>query len=220
MRDIRNSAKVKEYSKGPKGKAFRRMIENMFRILRQMFEPGRSKHADKLSNKGKPLLNKIYSFRTLELYQAVCCCFLIWAFVQHGCARIDEARELVPAYLEMRIAEGMSAWTIHLDASAIAKLYQCSYTEFGVILPKRQRGNIVKNIIDAELLAYFENRYPMLAEFCKSCGLRRKELLNLRVSDIYLDDKGRVIVHVRQGKGGKKERLKQCLISIMKNLNL
>lgn len=207
MRDIRHSKKVKELKEGPRGGAFQRMINNMFRILRQMIEPGRSKHADKLINNGKPLLDKIYSFRTLELYQAVCCSFLIWAFLEYGCTKINEAREFIPMYLEMRIANGLSAWTVHLDASALAKLYQCSYLDFGVVLPNRKRGDIGKNIIDYDKLVYYEKKYPILAAFCRSCGLRRKEILMVRVQDIYLDTKGRVIVYVRQGKGGKKREV-------------
>ena len=43
-----------------------------------------------------------------------------------------------------------------------------------------------------------------LESFCHSTGLRRHELEQVTADDIHRDEKGRVIVLVRHGKGGKR----------------
>jgi len=43
-----------------------------------------------------------------------------------------------------------------------------------------------------------------LEAFCRACGLRRHEVAQLHPTDAYRSAKGNVIVHVRQGKGGKE----------------
>jgi integrase len=105
----------------------------------------------------------------------------------------------------MRIEQKLSAWTIHKDASALAKLYQCSYLDFGVKLPRRERKNRVKNrtnplVNDPE----YESVVHAICEFCAATGLRRHELLALRGDDIILDKYGNPAILVRQGKGGKR----------------
>ena len=208
MRDIRNSRKAREMYAGPHGRRFKRMIRRVYGKLLKMFEPGRSKHIDKINNNGKPLIDKIYSYGTLESYMSVCFRFFVWVFNQYSCFRIDEAINHVPAYLNMRINRKLSAWTIHLDASAIAKLYQCSYIEFGVELPVRRRSDVKKNKIERELLMQYEEEYSELAEFCKSSGLRRKEMKTLKPNEITSSKNGDTFVYVRCGKGGKKRTVK------------
>ncbi len=41
-------------------------------------------------------------------------------------------------------------------------------------------------------------------DFYRGCGLRRVEMLRLKGEDVYRDERGNVIVHVRKGKGGKE----------------
>ena len=203
----KDKKKVKALKDQPNGTKCIDMIFHSQNELIAMFEPGAKKHEDKLQNNGKPLQDRLYCYRTLDMYVDVGCTFCIWVFNEYDCTELPEARQYVPEYLQMRIDQNLSAWTIRLDASALAKLYHCSYVDFGVPLPVRHRGDIVKNFIDEETLERLEEKYPSLAKFCRSCGLRRKELFLLRPEDISVDDRNRVIVYVRRGKGGKQREV-------------
>lgn len=170
-----------------------------------MFQPGRSKHQDKLQNNGKPLRNVMYSYCTRKTYVKVGCHFANWAKATHECRTLAEAYQYVPAYLQERKNKGYSAWTIKKDACALAKLYQCkSYHAFGVSFEPCERKNRVKNRIDPWLNLpekYAENKD--LYELCLSLGVRHKELVRLTTDDILIDKHGRLRVNIRQGKGGR-----------------
>ena len=62
--------------------------------------------------------------------------------------------------------------------------------------------------------------------FIEACGLRRAELLNLRVRDIHQDDKGRVWIHVAK-QAGRRERdvpvltgCEEVILTLMRNARL
>ena len=165
---------------------------------------GCSKHDDKLANGGKPRQDRIYSGQTMTTYMRCCAQFAVWVRKQYGCKWIADARVYVGVYLQRRMDRGLSGWTIRRDACALAKLYQCRSTEFGVKLPTRCRAD-VKRYADAESkAAEFEASYPELAQACKCCGLRVHELRLLRTDDVTVNEKGKCVVTVRKGKGGKR----------------
>lgn len=163
-----------------------------------------SKHKDKLRNNGKPARGKIYSGCTLSNYIAACCRFLKWVRREYGCADLDIARQYVGTYLRLRIRKGMSAWTVRAEAAALAKIYQCSMCDFGVKLPKRRRRDVKQHRGNRWAGHYDSIKHKALELFCRACGLRRHEVAQLRPTDVYRSNKGNVIVHVRQGKGGKE----------------
>lgn len=163
-----------------------------------------SKHQDKLKNNGKPARDKIYSGCTLSNYIAACCRFLRWVRKEYGCIDLDAAMRHVGAYLRLRIRQGMSAWTVRAEAAALAKLYQCSMCDFGVKLPKRRRRDVTQHRGNRWVGHYDSIQHSTLELFCGACGLRRHEVAQLRPSDVYRSARGNVIVHVRQGKGGKE----------------
>lgn len=163
-----------------------------------------SKHKDKLKNNGKPAKEKIYSGCTLTNYIAACCRFLRWIRKEYGCNDLVAARQYVGTYLRLRIRQGMSAWTVRAEAAALAKLYQCSMSDFGVKLPKRRRRDVKQHRRNAYVGHYDSKKHYLLEAFCRACGLRRHEVAQLRVSDVYRSAQGNVIIHVRQGKGGRE----------------
>lgn len=163
-----------------------------------------SKHQDKLKNNGKPAKDKIYSGCTLSNYIAACCRFLKWVRREYGCIDLDTAMQYVGAYLRLRIRQDMSAWTVRAEAAALAKLYQCSMCDFGVKLPKRRRRDVTQHRGNRWVGHYDVEKHRHLEAFCRACGLRRHEVAKLRPSDVYRSARGNVIVHVRQGKGGKE----------------
>ena len=103
-------------------------------------------------------------------------------------------------YLEYRIARGLSAWTVALDAAAIAKLYDCHIADLEVDLPKRRRSDVKRS--RGRVCDFNEKKHQTVVDFCKGTGLRRHELLMLRKSEVWSEGKD-VFVFVRQGKGGK-----------------
>ena len=183
-----------------KKSSIRLCIERLF----GMRSFGQSKHRDKCANNGKPARNKIYSGSTLTGYIAACCRFLRWVRREYGCIELDTARQYVGTYLRLRIQQDMSAWTIRAEAAALAKLYQCSMYDFGVALPKRRRRDVKQHRRNAYIGHYDSKKHYLLEAFCRACGLRRHEVAQLRRSDVYRSSRGNVIVHVRQGKGGKE----------------
>ena len=172
--------------------------------LMAMAAYGQSKHQDKIANGGKPLQDRIYSGNTMTTYMRCCAQFAVWVRKRYGCKWIAEAQVYVGVYLQNRIDRGLSGWTVRRDACALAKLYQCHSTDFGVKLPTRRRAD-VKRYDDVERrVAAFEASYPELAQVCQGCGLRVHELRQLRVDDVTINCKGKCVVTVRRGKGGKR----------------
>lgn len=171
---------------------------------------GDSKHADKIANDGKPAREKIYSSKTMDNYIDVAVRFVRWARKIHGCRMLEDARQFVPEYLSQRIEQGKSAWTVRLEASALAKLYGCGINDFGVVLPQRQRQDVTQHRQDKWVGHFNPDKHKDLAAFGKSTGLRRHEMAAVAPEDVWRDEDGRVIVHVAQGKGGK-ERFVEAL---------
>lgn len=146
----------------------------------------------------------IYSFKTYQVYKEHCLKFVSWARETHGAKTLEKAREYVKEYLEKHIEEGRSAWTIRLEASALAKLYGCSSVDFGVKLPERRREDIHRSRLEREHDRKFsEEKNRDLIEFCRGTGLRRKELAALQPRDI-IERGGVLYIHVRRGKGGRE----------------
>lgn len=193
-------------------------------IVRQAIEKldsmaafGQSKHLDKKENSGKPAVEKIYSFSTMKNYKEICVKYANWARSEHGCRTLEEAQQYTGAYLQQRMDAGASAWTIRRDAAGLAKLYQIKTTELGVELPTRHRGDVVQHRGGKTAGHFAPNKHKDLVDLCLATGLRRHEVAALRPEDVTQDAQGHILVHVRQGKGGKArtvQALNQCPLEI------
>lgn len=139
----------------------------------------------------------------MEAYIAIAMAFAYFAKMRHHCRTLDEARTYVGEYPLYRMALGKSAWTVRLDAAALAKLYGCGMHDFGVPLPPRRRADIIRNRGDIDIGALLASRHGDLVAFVYATGLRRHELKAVRPEDVEVRSDGTVIVQVRQGKGGK-----------------
>lgn len=111
-------------------------------VLLSMAAYGDSKHADKEKNNGKPDPQKIYSYNGMKNYLDVAHQFTEWVKDKYRHRAVDEARQYVGEYLELRKNSKNSAWTVRRDAAALAKLFGCQTTDFGVELPVRRRRDI------------------------------------------------------------------------------
>lgn len=171
---------------------------------------GHSKHADKRIHNGHGARDKIYAGKTMDIYIDVAVRFVRWARKIHGCRMLEDARQFVPEYLSQRIEQGKSAWTVRLEASALAKLYGCRINDFGVALPQRQRQDVTQHRQDKWIGHFDSDKNKELMAFGKTTGLRRHEMAAVAPEDVWEDGEGRVIVRVIRGKGGK-ERFVEAL---------
>lgn len=167
--------------------------------LKGMQAFGHSKHRDK---KEGCTSGKIYSYSTFSTYKDKCMDFVDMARKEHKCKSLAEAKQYVHEFLQRKIDGGYSAWTVKLYASALGKLYQVPSNSF-VKLPERRRKDIVRSRNSVSRDKHFSpEKNKTLVEFCKSTGLRRKELESLKGKDCY-EVEGKWFVHVDSGKGGK-----------------
>lgn len=189
-----------------KGKKIPSLKKQIIDRLLSMAAYGESKHRDKQRNGGKPALDKIYSYQTMRNYQVAAVRFAEWVKGQ-GCRTLEEARAFTGQYLQKRMDEGKSAWSVRLDAAALGKLYQVRTNELGVKLPSRHRADITQHRTKAWKGHFSEERHRDLVELCQATGLRRHELAKLRPEDVQRGPDGAVIVHVLRGKGGRERYL-------------
>ncbi len=171
--------------------------------LRSMAAFGTSKHLDKLANDGKPAQDKIYSYSTMDNYRQAGKGFVQWAKSEYGCRDLEDARLYVGDYLQHRIDEGKSAWTVCRDAAALGKLYQTKSTSFGVKLPTRSRANVTQHRTNAEKGHFSESKNADLVTLCKATGLRRHEIPPVTADKVMRDKNGHTVLTGIVGKGGK-----------------
>lgn len=168
---------------------------------------GESRHQGKIAGIAD---TKVYSYGSLDAYLQQCCTFVKVVKAEHKVKTLEDCRPFVNQYLQRSIDSGMSSYTIKLQASALAKLYDCSSEEF-IPTPARHREEITRSRGTAVRDAHFsEARNKALVDFCCSTGLRRHELAALTGDCLQQDGHGNYHVLVKSGKGGKS-----CLAPVM-----
>ena len=82
--------------------------------------------------------------------------------------------------------QGLSAWTVQLEAKALGKLYGISPDDENYFKPpKRNREDIKRSRGDRVRDRHFsKTNNDELIKFCRGTGLRRKELQELRGKDL------------------------------------
>lgn len=171
--------------------------------LMQKLAIGKSHHKAKIESEDGVSSN-IHSWSTYEDYVKHAVAFGKWVKPRFDIKDIKDMRPYVGMYLNFRIGDGVSPWTVALDAAALAKLYGCKSTDFGVELPKRERSNVKRS--RGEVKGFKEEKYKDVVDFCKGSGVRIHELKALKKEDIYYKGKA-LYVHVKQGKGGKEREI-------------
>ena len=145
--------------------------------------------------------NKIYSHKTYEAYVKHINYFLRYCEDTYHCKTLKQCREHVDEWLSLRIKQGLSAYTIKLEAAALGKLYQES-TENFIPTPDRKRSDITRSRGYAKRDYGFSlEKNKEIIDFCRGTGLRRSELTALTGDQLILRD-GNGYIGVR-GKGGR-----------------
>ena len=184
------------------------LVKQVQDALRGQLAIGVSKHETKKNEPDTYTDGRIYSWGTYNSYIKHANYFTSWCKEHYHCKTLEECRPHVNEYLQSRFH--LSAYTVKLDAASIAKVYQCSTTEF-VQTPARVRSDITRS--RAEVTArdrhFSQTNNQDLIDFCKSTGLRRSELEHLHGythdgNPNYHEQDGKLYVHVDYGtKGGR-----------------
>jgi hypothetical protein len=173
----------------------------------------RSEAKDEARMRGESLFafsdGKIHAFESRENYQKIVMRFIDWVRERHHMrdpARIDEqADELASLYLLERVEQGYSAWTLQTERSALRLFFQDRRLTDSVELPKRRREAIKRSRRPAVRDKHINlDHWRHVINFCLACGLRREELRDLYVREVYHRKQDQqLVVFVRRGKGGK-----------------
>jgi len=186
------------------------LVHQVKEVLYSKLRIGESKHLAKQSNE---FFGGIYSWGTYRNYLAKSCAFVKWTKEQHGCKTLEESREYVDKYLQSSIDLGYSPYTQKHIACALAKLYECSTTDF-IKTQTRHRRDITRSRMGKA--KFSESKNQEFVDFCKATGLRRHEIKYLKPENLRYDESaGRHMLMNIKGKGG---RLRDCPILSTKAL--
>lgn len=183
------------------------LVAQVSERIDSIFVPGRSKHQDKIAGETG---DKIYSYETRRGYKKHACYFVQWVKEQpvrpeigHKPRTLEECKPYAADWLQARIDSGLSAWTVRLEASALAKVYGCTLNDFGVDLPARNRADITRSRGTKTRDKHFsEANHSEFVSFCRSTGLRSEGLQSIRGTDLIQNDDGSWAISVIE-KGGR-----------------
>jgi len=218
-RKILNSPTVPDTSEVPMGKRPGAKYAAIQRLDAQMaIGSPRSDAKVEAAAQGKSTFafsdGMIHSYATRDIYQKVVMWFIDWCRDTQNIRDLDkidaQADELASLYLIERMGQdGISAWTLHTERSALRQFFQDRELTDCIELPKRRRENIKRsrNATVRDRHINLDN-WQHVIQFCLASGLRREELRDLHVRDVYtrLSDQ-HLVVEVVNGKGGKQRQV-------------
>lgn len=185
------------------------LVDQVKNTLDSKLAIGQSKYLDKTL---KQASDKIYSWDTYRNYLKHNCYFVLWCKENYKCKTLEQCRSHIDEWLITRVH--LSAYTIKLEAAALAKLYDCSTKEF-IPTKARYRSEITrsrgKKVRDKH---FSETRNQEFIEFCKSTGLRRNELKSLTGDKLIKKD---AIYYIKVDAGSKGGRHRE--VPIMGDVN-
>jgi hypothetical protein len=152
---------------------------------------------------------KMHSYKTRTTYQEHIVRFVNWSRITYAMKSLEQldarANELTSLYLQKEIATQKSAYTLQVERSALRLFFADRTLGSAVTLPRRTRATITRSRGPAAHDRHFQpaNWQPLI-NFERACGLRRCELTRLTIADIFSTAQNQLVVHVRNGKGGKE----------------
>lgn len=199
--------KNKEYSKD--------MHQQAYDKLTGMQAFGDSKSEDKKYDREHDtdiISGKIYSFSTYKTYWKHIKYFIKWVQeTYHECRTLKKAEKYVPEWLQTRVDQKLSAWTIQTEAASLNKLYGIKTDDPKRFQPpQRRKEDIVRSRGTKERDKHFsEQKNEELVNFCKGCGFRRNVLKRLKGDDLY--DRARIELTLEEARmDGDQSMIKAC----------
>jgi integrase len=114
-----------------------------------------------------------------------------------------QANDLATEWLQRQLTDGKSPYTLQVIRAALRMFFNSRELAASVAIPRRARTGITRSRGLKEHDRHFQtSNWQPLIKFLQATGLRRQELRNLRVRDIFQDHGGQLLVHVKNGKGG------------------
>lgn len=170
---------------GRNNKSYRKDLhQQAYDKLVSMQAFGESKRAAVADGTAK---GKIFSYSTYRDYWKHIKYFLKYVQGAHPeCTTLKAAKRHMNEWLQRRADEGLSAWTVQLEAKALGKLYGIGPEDEGYFVPpKRRREDITRSRVDRVRDRHFsETNNDELIKFCKGTGMRRSELSALLGKDL------------------------------------
>lgn len=165
-------------------KYYKDMHKQAYDILVSMQSFGESKKEAIANGTDK---EKIFSHNTYKTYWKHTKYFIKYIQEQHPeVTTIKKAKKYVNEWLQVRVDQGLSAWTIQTEAKALGKLYGINPDDPDYFQPpKRNRQDITRSRVDRARDKHFSvSNNDELIKFCKGTGLRRSELSSIKGKDL------------------------------------
>ena len=134
---------------------------------------------------------KIFSVNTYKTYWKHTKYFIAYIKEHHPeCTTLKSAKKYVNEWLQHRVDQGLSAWTIQAEAKAMGKLYGITPEDKDYFTPpKRNRQDIKRSRgVRVRDRHFSKTNNDELIRFCKGTGLRRSELESLKGKDLVTRD--------------------------------
>ena len=168
---------------------------------------GKSRHEAKLQAKeqGKKV-DGIYSYKTYDAYKQSSKTFIKWIKTEYAKIKniSDIDKDICALYIQNRAKQGVSAYTYSQDIAMLNKILNVNITKEYCSVAKRSLKNITKNRVDN---GYTTNS-GKIETIIKGSGLRRNELVNLKIKDLIINNKSVVGILVSKGaKGGNPQKV-------------
>jgi integrase len=183
-------------------------LDSLMAIGQSRFQAKQARRATSADVGWTVSTGKIHSHTTRKVYQQHVLAFINWARTTHGITRLvwldERADELVTQYLTEHVAADRSAYTLQTERAALRLFFGDWGLAAAMRIPRRTRTAITRSRGPAGHDRHFQPaNWQAHIRFAQACGLRRAELRDLRVRDVYIARDGTLFVHVKHGKGGK-----------------
>lgn len=187
--------------------------------LKQLEAYGQKKHADKLKTyedrkvlkqhgftqaerekEANYMKDKIYSMKTMETYQREVSKFADW-LNENGMGKItlEQAALQIQPYMDYLRDKGMAASSVHTALAACCKTTHTYMRDYNI--PERKLADMKRGKHEVRNDRYNERNHAEILAVNRVIGVRRSELMNIRVKDVTEID-GVMRIYTK-GKGGK-----------------
>ena len=182
-----------------------RIDQEIFDILKRQFENGKgmSRHAKKQKGVFSAQTNTIHAKDTYKTYRQQSKVFSKYARETLNIRRLKDLKLTdVGTWLTYRLEIGDSPSTLKTRAAAMAKVLQCSSTDFGFKCPIRRSEDITRSRNAVKMDDRLnEELHADVLTIAKGTGMRRVELQRLKTFQLAIRDGQAYITNVH-GKNG------------------